>query len=78
MWVFYKRAGKIYKSFRMKAITSVHKDVFNLLDLLATLLTVAHVFVNIFFLIKSMMLYLAGTVPNSSSSWIKVAEIQNS
>lgn len=47
MLIFYKRAGKIYKSFRMKAITSVHKDFFNLLDLLATLLTVAHLFVNI-------------------------------
>lgn len=62
----------------MKAITSVHKDVFNLLDLLATLLTVAHLFVCIFFLyLKSMMLYLAGTIPDSGSSWIKVVNIHN-
>ncbi len=42
----YKRASAIYKSFRMRVITSIYKDVFNLFDLLATLMTVAHIFVH--------------------------------
>jgi len=42
----YRRGALIYKSFKMKVITSIYKDFFNLFDLLATLLIVAHLFVS--------------------------------
>lgn len=55
----YKRGAEIYKSFKMKVITSIYKDFFNLFDLLATSVNVAHLFVNLSNEIQALILFLA-------------------
>lgn len=72
----YRKGAEIYKSFKMKIITSIYKDYFYLFDLLATSLIVAHLFVK-FYLIKALMLYFVGNSTDEAKTWIKVAGIDD-